>query len=204
MDFGNPEAKDFRRKMMFLQLIGLLLFFAGVSACYQGAIRGKLWLGPAMVAAVCTIQILMAIRRWQKEILIIAVTGLTGFILDTLLVLCNVYSVADKTRWILPAPMCVEWILGLWINFGGKMSSTLPGIRGRPKMVAIFSAVFGIMIYRHAAKFGLITLTWDWRSIAIIAASWALLVPQLTRFAEKLVPPLVLPLETSHSSRKTS
>lgn len=197
MDLNNPEIRKLRRKMIILQIVGLAFFFMGVASCYQGAIQGRLWLGPAVVAFVCVMQVLVAIRRWQKEILIILVTGLAGLILETVLLLCNVYSVEEKTRWILPAPVSVEWILALWINFGAKVSSALPGVRGKPKVVVISSAVFAVMIFHRAAKLGLITLTWGWGSTAVIAVTWAIVVPMLMRFAEKLIPPPVLPSQAA-------
>lgn len=197
MDLNNPEVKRFRRKMIILQIIGMALFFTGVGACYKGATTGKLWLGPAVVAVVCALQVLVGIRRWKKEILIILTVGIAGLILETLLSACGVYSAVEKTRWILPAPVCVEWILALWINFGGKTSSLLPGVRGKPVMIASSSAVFAMLIFRRASKLGLIDLTWGWWSMAIIAASWAIVVPMLFRFAERLIPPFVMPAGAS-------
>lgn len=193
MDFSTPEGKRLRRKYIIMQVTGLVLFFIGVAACYQGAIREKLWLGPAIVIATCALQVLVAIRRWQKEILIILSTGIAGLILETILTMCGVYSVVEKTRWIFPAPVCVEWILALWLNFGARTSGLLPGVRGKPIMVAGTAAVFGMLIFRRAAKLGLLHLTWGWWSIAAISAAWAVVVPLLFMLAGKLIPPMIPP-----------
>lgn len=167
------------------QIIGTVLFIAGVIACYQGALSQNLWLGPLVVGLIMLYDV-SSQKEWIfQKIKLFALIGLGAAILESLLIFFSVYTVTETTRWFLPAPLLPLWIFSLWMNYAVRVPAYLPFFHG--KHVANFSigAVFGIIIFRLAERRELVDLEYGMISLMIIAMAWALYVMAIYQFAPR-------------------
>lgn len=166
-----------------VQKLNLPLFFLTALSCYQGALRGIPWLGPACFALL--VAILLPFTPQKKERLLVALlVAVVGFAADSALVFFRVYQVREGSRWLLPAPLCPEWILVLWLNFG-FMLYVFWRLLGKSVLTAVIvGIVFSFLIYGNASRMGLLTLHRPvLASLAAIALLWAVLIPFFTRCA---------------------
>ena len=167
-------------------IIGTIAFIVTSIACYQGAMRGMPWLGMAVFAL--ELIILMPLMLGRRQRLFIALTvGAIGLVLDTVLLAAGIYSVEISARWILPAPVCPEWILSLWLNFGLVMPNYLKMMKGRHMVSGLVGFVYAFMVYGGASRNKIIVLpNYGMTGVAIIAIAWAVLIPLMYMYLDRL------------------
>ncbi|OGW36633.1 MAG: hypothetical protein A2Y97_13795 [Nitrospirae bacterium RBG_13_39_12] len=160
-------------------------FIATSISCYQGALRGMPWLGLAVFTLLMVI--FLPFTDMKKErILLTIIVGVIGFLLDSILILFDIYTVNIDTRWLLPASLCPEWILALWLNFGFMLYIYWLILRRSYVVSGVIGIIFAFIIYGNAHWNGLLKLHRPALvSILIIAVIWAVLIPVLTMFAIK-------------------
>ncbi len=167
-------------------VISTVAFIITSIACYQGAMRGMPWLGMVMFAIELAILMPFIIGKQQRLLLALAI-GAIGLVLDTILIVAGVYFVEDTARWILPAPICSEWVLALWLNFGLVMPNYLTIMKGRHILAAVLGFLYAFMVYGGAAKNGIIALPkYGMTGVIIIAITWAVLMPLMYIYVGKL------------------
>jgi len=161
-------------------------FVVGSVLCYQGALRGVPWLGLAAIPIQWAI--LLPLTRGRRQRLALAVgVGVGGFVLDTALVAGGVYAAAPTTRWVLPPPLCPEWILALWLNFGFMLFLSWQNLRGKAWLGAVSGLLYAFMIYGGARGQGLVFVgDPGWVRILAIGVVWAVVVPLLCQAAARL------------------
>jgi hypothetical protein len=161
-----------------------LPFFIVVSlACTQGTRWGLPWVGLALFLALAPFFLWHAPQIKERVILSLLVAA-AGFVLETALIFFGVYTVAGHARWLVPAPFCPEWILGLWINFGFMLYVYWRLLSRSQWLAASIGAVFSVLIFGNAAFIGLLSLrSPHGTGFAIIAACWALLIPLMAHWA---------------------
>jgi len=195
----DPQAKkEWLRKFMWQQISSTLVFIIGLIACYQGALRRILWLGP-LVILIIAITRFVGNKEWLAELKLVVSVGVIGLILESLLITVGIYTANTDTRWVLPAPICPEWSWALWINFGLKMKDYMWVMKGKPVRGFLVGLFFGIMIFSSVQRMGLGTLNYGKISILIGAVSWGIIVPLLFHIASKI---LVLPSFSGAESKK--
>jgi hypothetical protein len=172
---------------MITQVVSVVLFIAGVVACYQGALHGAPWFGPTVVLALLVLA-LITTRRKVDVLKLALVVGVVGFALESTLIALGVYSAAETTRWVLPAPLCPMWLLALWVNFAVKMPSSLALVRGRPIAVAVTGAVLAVLIFASARRVGVVVFGRPVLGIGVIALLWAAITPALFCLAGRWFP----------------
>jgi hypothetical protein len=167
-------------------IIGTIAFIITSMACYQGAMRGVPWLGMAVFGL--ELLILLPLMIGKKQRLLITLTiGAIGLVLDTVLIAAGIYSVESTARWILPLPICPEWILALWLNFGLVMPNYLAMMRGRHIISALVGFVYAFIIYGGAARNNIIALpSYGMTGVTIIAIAWAVLMPFMYIYVGRL------------------
>jgi len=175
-----------RLKFLFNQLLGAVIFMAGVTACYQGAIRHHPWFGPLVVGIIILFDLFTHPQLAGSKLKLLAAVGLLGFITETLLILLRVYSVGPETRWLLPEPLVPLWILALWLNFGIRVPAYIPFFRGRHIINAVTGFVFALIIFSSASAMGLVGLTHKTTSMIICALAWSAIIPVIYLLAGKL------------------
>ncbi len=157
------------------QKFNLVVFMITSFLCYQGAQRGGGWLGLGPGMLIIHIALFLPVTP-QKAIrmMIALMTGITGFFLETALIAANVYTVLEPSRWLLVAPLCPEWILVLWLNFGFMLYLYREFLNQARWIPSLIGAVFSFMIMGNASRMGLIIFDEHMmRSYLIIAVCWA-------------------------------
>lgn len=170
-----------------LYALNLVGFIATSAFCYQGAMRGIPWLGLAAVGVQMALLLPMSGGWWKARSVLTLGVGLFGFVLDSVLVAAGVYTAVPETRWYLPAPLCPEWVLALWLNFGFMLFLSWRNLRGKVWLGALCGLVFAFMIYGGARRHGMIEVASPaGLRIGVIAVLWAVVVPVLARVAGRL------------------
>ena len=112
------------------------MFYAGWFACVAGAGRGRLWLGPTVVAVLFMGHLLFTRDRVREARLALAV-GLFGFAVDTLQASAGLYAFTGTS--VLPW-LCPPWMVALWMLFATTLSSSMAWLAGRHRLAAVLGA----------------------------------------------------------------
>ncbi len=167
----------------FIQKMNLPFFFLTSFSCYQGALHGMPWLGLVIFALLVAFFLPYTHLKKERLLITLLVAGF-GFIADTTLIMLNVYTVKESARWLIPAPLCPEWILVLWLNFG-FMLYIFWGFLAKSKITpVIVGVVFSFLIFGNASRMELVSMQQHKLvSFLIIAICWAVLIPFFTNRA---------------------
>jgi hypothetical protein len=166
-----------------LQKLNLPFFFLTAFSCYQGALRGVPWLG-LIVFGLLVATFLPGTALKKERLLVALLVTAVGFGTDSALVFFRVYEAREASRWLLPAPLCPEWVLTLWLNFGFMLYIFWRLLSRSVGTAVTVGVVFSFLIYGNAARMGLLTLRQPVLvSLGIIALLWAVLIPLFTRCA---------------------
>ena len=175
-------------KFWFNQIIGTLLFMAGVFACYIGALQQRPWLGMVVVFVILGIDLFQHKQLIVPKLKLVAVVTIAAALIETLLILTSVYSVAPFSRLLNFQSIVPIWILALWINFSVRVISYLVFTRGKHLINALLGIIFAILIFRSGHRFGLIELNHGIYSLIIVALAWGIFVPFIYIYANRLFP----------------
>ena len=169
------------------QKLNIVMFIATSISCYQGARLGFLWLGPAILVLHWAL-FLPTTPYKARRIAIALFVGLAGFILDSTLIGAGVFGVQEETRLVFPAPLCPEWILTLWLNFGFMLYTLHVLLRQNRFIGPITGAIFSFVIMGNASYMGLVHFaTPTVLGYFIVAAIWAVLVPVLAFVTNRIM-----------------
>lgn len=166
-----------------VQKLNLPFFFLTAFSCYQGALRGIPWLGPAVFAVLVAFFLPMTAQKKERLEISVLVGGL-GFLADSALVFFQVYLPREESRWLIPAPFCPEWVLALWFNFGFMLYIFWRFLNKSTLNAVCVGVIFAVLIYGNASRMGLLHLgRAPLVSLLVIAVLWAVLIPFFTRCA---------------------
>jgi len=158
------------------RLLNFGMFYVGWFACVAGAGRGRLWLGPTVVAVLLMGHLFFARDRVREATLALAV-GLFGFAVDTLQASAGLYAFTGTS--VLPW-LCPPWMVALWMLFATTLNSSMAWLTGRHGLAAALGAVCGPLSYAAGARLGAIELHPNALvSLAGIASVWGLAMPAL-------------------------
>lgn len=162
-----------------IQKLNVIAFMITSFSCYQGAQRGGIWLGLGPVTLAVHIGLFLPVtpRKLIRSGIALMV-GVSGFLLETVLIAVNVYTVQATSRWVIPAPLCPEWILVLWMNFGFMLYVYRGFLTQKPWVAPLTGTVFSLIIMGNASRMGLIIFESPMvLKYLIIAVCWAVIVP---------------------------
>ena len=149
-----------------------------------GAACGLWWAGPLAVGAFAAYQITCGGHVRVDALLILFAVAL-GFIADSLLVQYGFASYASAVPSGRYAPV---WILALWANFVLTLNHSLAWLQSRPALAAALGAIGAPLSYFFAAhSWHALTLADPLaKSLALLAAIWAIVTPLLCEAASRL------------------
>jgi len=133
------------------------------------------WLGLLAVPIVLAAHVAMSPNR-KAEAMIILAAGLTGFFIDTFLMMTGVFTLAP---YIVPFPFSPPWMVMLWMDFATALNVSLKKLHGRYLLSAVLGAVGGPSAYYSGAKLGATISIPGQADLIVISAMWAAAVPAL-------------------------
>ena len=156
--------------------INFILFQACWFACVWGAGNNYGWLGPVLVAITVPIQVYLLTDHHKEETIFVFICGITGFLLETLLILGGVYLPAGE----LNLQICPPWMAALWFNFAMLISISLVWLKGRYLLAAVLGGLAGPVAYWGGEKLGAITVADAFeQGYAPLALLWVIATPIL-------------------------
>lgn len=167
------------------RVVQLALFIIGIIACYQGALREIGWFGPTVVGLIVLYEITRNKQVIKPKLYILLYVGITGFVMESIMIGLGIYSVVESSRWLLPSPLAPLWIVALWVNYAARVPAFVVRFRGKHLINFIIGFVFAGLVYRTATSLGLVDLSWGWGTLAIIGLFWGLFVITIYLVAER-------------------
>lgn len=162
------------------------MFYLGWFACVGGAGRGRLWIGPLVVALLISAHLSLSAER-KREIRLIAAIGLFGFVVDTLQASAGLYAFSRTSS---VAWLCPPWMVALWMIFATTLNNSMAWLAGRYRLAAALGALFGPISYAAGARLGAIDLQPNpFVSLFGVAMVWAFAMPTLLALRELLFEP---------------
>lgn len=156
-------------------LLNVALFQGAWFAAVLGAAGGRPWLGPAAVALVVAIHLVLTDNR-PGETKLLLTAGVLGFFFDTVLVVTGTFLPVPH---LLPRPFSPLWMVALWLNFATTLNVSLAWLRSRYLLAALFGAVGGPLAYYSGARLGATEALPTTRAMLVLAAGWGIMTPLL-------------------------
>jgi len=156
--------------------VNFIIFQVCWFACVIGAAKNLGWLGPLLVFITVPLQIHLLTENHRAEILFVIICGISGSLLETLMIVANVYTPVGQ-GW---GQVCPPWMAALWFNFALLVSISLAWLKGKYTAAAILGAIAGPVAYWGGEKLGALTVAAKFnRGYMILAVIWALALPLL-------------------------
>lgn len=148
----------------------------GWFACVLPAAWGQPWIGLPVVAVLVAIHLALSDAR-RREIGVLIVVGLFGYVADSIGVLLGIFDFPAASQLGGPSPL---WMVALWFNFAVCLNVALYWLADRYLLAALFGLFGGPAAYVGGMQFGgmlapagLVPL------IIFVAIKWALAMPLL-------------------------
>lgn len=180
----KPDTRG-QVKAIATRVIAPVLFFTGVVASYQGALREIGWLGPLIVGLIVLFELFRNKATIKPKLYVILYTGIVGFAMETLVISVGIYSVSESSRWLLPAPLAPLWIVALWANYAVRVPELVGFLRGRHFLNALMGFLFALVVFSSASNLGLVHLTFGWGSLVLTGLFWGPFVMTIYMVAER-------------------
>lgn len=163
--------------------VNFIIFQVCWFTCVMGAANNLGWLGPFLVIITVPLQIRLLTENHRAEIFFVMICGISGSLLETLMIVANVYTPVDQV-W---GQVCPPWMAALWFNFALLVSISLAWLKGKYTMAAILGALAGPIAYWGGEKLGALTVAASFsRGYVILAVIWALALPLLVYLHNRL------------------
>ena len=156
--------------------INFILFQACWFACVGGAAYQLGWLGPLLVLITVPLQIYLLTEDYRGEAFFALLCGISGFVLETGLILGRVYAPMGQGG----LEICPPWMAALWFNFAPLVSISLSWLKGRYLLAAVVGGLAGPIAYWGGEKLGAITVADHvLRGYLPLAVVWTVVLPAL-------------------------
>ncbi len=163
--------------------INFIVFQVCWFACILGGANNLGWLGPLLVIITVPLQIYFLTEKYRAEILFVIICGLSGFFLETFMILSNVYTPLDQ-RWGQLSP---PWMTALWFNFALLVSISLAWLKKRYGLAVILGGLAGPVAYWGGEKLGAITVNSTFgQGYLLLVLAWSFVLPCLIYVHSKL------------------
>ena len=171
------------KKEKFAVPINFIVFQVCWFASVMGAANNLWWLGPLLVLITVPLQIYLLTKGYWAQVLFVIICGISGFLLETLLIIGSVYTPVSL-EW---GYICPPWMAALWFNFAMLVSISLTWLKGRYGFAFILGGIFGPLAYWGGEKLGALTVADAfWQGYFPLAILWALALPFLILLQKRL------------------
>ena len=163
--------------------VNFIIFQVCWFACVMGAANNLGWLGPLLVLLTVPLQIHLLTENHRGEILFVITCGILGALLETLMIVANVYTPVDR-GWGQVSP---PWMAALWFNFALLVSISLAWLKGKYAAAALLGGLAGPVAYWGGEKLGALTVAETFsRGYMILAVMWAIALPMLVYLHDRM------------------
>ena len=162
--------------------LNFIAFQVGWFACVLGAANGMPWTGPVVVLAVLALHLWRARRPGPELKLALAAMGL-GAAFDSAL-LATGWVAYPSGLW-LPG-LAPYWIIAMWGLFATTVNVSLRWLRDRTALAVALGAIGGPLSYLAGERLGGIELVAPAGALALLAVGWAVAMPLLSRWGQRL------------------
>ena len=170
----------------FATPINLIIFQVCWFACVMGAAKNIGWLGPLLVTITVPLQIFLLTEKYRVEFLFVVFCGITGFLLETGMILGNVYMLSGPAG----VKVCPPWMAALWFNFAMPVSISLSWLKGKYLLAAILGGLAGPVAYWGGEMLGAIMVADVFsRGYLVLVIVWTLVLPFLVHLHSRMTGP---------------
>jgi hypothetical protein len=146
-------------------LTNAILFQVTWFACVIGGAAGApLW---GFAGVVALIAFSWTVGLLQRDLRLLAVLGLTGFVVDTAWISLGILDFGDRA-------LAPSWIVALWLGFALTVNHSMGWLRQKPLLAAALAAIFAPVTYLAGARFGAVEIA-DPLGLALISGAWAIM-----------------------------
>ena len=162
--------------------VNIVLFQIGWLVCVLGAVNDVALMGLLFaLTAVGTHLFFTPMLTTELQMLFFVV--LTGIAWETAMVQLGFMVYVNG---IVFEGLPPYWILAMWLLFATTLNLSLRWLHGRMMLAAILGLLFGPITYFAGSKLGGVSFPDTFHTLAVIAVSWALLMPMLAILAKRL------------------
>ncbi len=171
-----PEQMQAISIKQYATPINFVLFQVGWFACVWGAGVNFNYLGPGVVAILVPLQIYFLTSRFTGEMIFAAICGVSGFFLETIMIISNVYLPVNQPDVL----FCPPWMAALWFNFSMLVSISLAWLKEKYFLAAFLGGLAGPVAYWGGEKLNaIIVADVFWEGYAPLSLLWAISLPGL-------------------------
>ena len=163
-------------------LLNFLLFQGVWWASVLGAAGDRPLLGVGALLAFVVVHLALSAER-ARDLKVLAAVTVVGGLVDSALACLNVYAFRTSGPGGSPLPL---WMWGLWANFSLTLFGSLGWLRAKPLLALLLGAISGPLTYQGAVALGALELPGGGTSLAVLAVTWAFLLPGLLSLATRL------------------
>ena len=157
------------------KVANFVLFQASWFALVLSVEKSWAWLAFVFVGGSLALHFLWISDNARRDALLVALVSPLGLALDTALAHGAVLQYRGAALFGVLAP---AWILALWAIFAMTFHSSMSWMQARYKTAALFAGLGAPLSYAAAARSSAVAFVDPiWRSVAIVAFSWAVAMP---------------------------
>lgn len=142
-----------------------------------GAAAGRWWAGPLAVIVFAAWQLPLSPHR-RADLKLMSIAALTGFAIDSVLVLAGLVTFRLPVPWESAAPI---WIVSLWVAFALTLNHSMRPLKRSPMLAMLLGLLGAPLAYGIAAR--------GWNAVdlngsptvvlVVIGLIWAVVTPTL-------------------------
>lgn len=163
--------------------VNVIVVYAAWFATALAAASDRPWLAAGASLTAVIINIALA-RRWRTAVQLIAIAGIVGLVVETILISngCAGYAAPGPIAGLPPA-----WLVLMWMSFATMLNASLAWLNDRLLLAAVLGGVGGALAYYAGARLGALELREPiWLSLSAIGALWAIAFTALVYVAGRL------------------
>ena len=162
-------------------LPNLIAFQLGWFACVLGGAHGWPWLGVAVTAVAIALHLYRAARP-RLEAVLIGLSGLLGFVADSLLTWTGLLHFPSGQ---FHADLAPYWMVAMWMLFATTFNVALGWLKPRLGLAALLGMIAGPLAYYGGAQLGGVAFDNPVVSLLAVAGVWTLAMPMLLVIASR-------------------
>lgn len=164
-----------------------LLFQVGWFSSVISASLQLQWLAIILIAVLIGFHIKI-VPNPAAELKIIIIAGITGLVVDTVLIHFQVLVVLYPESVSIAPP----WLIGLWMLFGITVNHSLRWFNQHMWLAALGGLIFAPLAYWAGDRFGLLEFStetdFELTKLFVIGICWFFITPMLLMASRKLIP----------------